>query len=615
MYVGSIFDVQIIDIKKKRVKGKDTSMKKRLFTVLLVTLMTLSFTGCSLATRVAGLAADRINSEAQEEDINPSVDVEPEEIIPDDGKLDETIPEDANQDENTQDTDAQDADAQEVLDSDYIKYSIEHEYEYDDTMIGDDYVYLSCLYYDTINIESPGCDELKKSIDEFNKALVERLDEEYSEIKSWAQMAAEDIHESEYDVHYHMEENLKIVRADSDYFTILGQSSSYSGGAHGYSGYAGYNFDSKTGKELTLDDILEDKETAAYAIAQDILENHEAAEFFAITDYDASEEVAQEQLSNAIYNDYLADGHEYDLNFVLGNNGIHFYFNPYAIAPYASGIIHAMISYDEQAGMINQNLNLARENYIEPMFYGLYGTDTFYADIDNGWYKNVSIGAEYGYSDDYQNSWIEKLVVYVNQEKEDEIKIETEAYGYEFDSYFIANNGRYFIYADLLSDSDYHTLYCFEVTGGEPEYVGLFPGQLLPGSDVSALEIGSRIFLLSSYDGLKRYKIGYDGLPDAIDDYFSIIHIDLPLVSTRDLEVYTVSEDDITKDLKKITCPKGTEFSFKYTGAPTDSTKDWVVFELEDKSLVKIYIDTRDYPFKIDGIPEDDCFEILYYAG
>ena len=595
-------------------------MKRRLFTILLIAVMTFSLTGCGIASIAASVAERGKNSgeqlseepeasETSDEGYDDSQDIEDAENIDNIENTENT--EDV---ENIEDTDDNDAQVEDDENSDVIRYSIEHEYEYDDTTIGEDYVYLSSLNYDTISIESAGYDELKKSIDAFNKDMVENLTTEYADVKSWAAMEAEDIHESEYDAHYHMEESLKVVRADSDYFVILGRNSSYSGGAHGNSGFGGYNFDSKTGKELTLDDILEDKETAAYAIAQNILEEHDAEEFYAI-DYDATEEVAQEQLSNAIYNDYFADGHEYDLTFVLGNNGIHFYFNPYAIAPYAAGIIHAMISYDEQAGMIKQDLNLARENYIESMFYGLYGTDTYNADIDNGWYKNISIAAEYGYSDDYQNSWIEKFILYINQGQEDEVKVETEAYGYGFDSYFIADNGRYFVYTDLLSESDYHTLYCFEVTGGEPKYVGLYPGQLMPGNDISELKICSRINVLSTYGGVKRYKVGYDGLPDAIDDYYTIINIEMPLTSTKELEVYKVSEDDITKDLEKITCPVGTKFTFKYTGGQKGSEQDWAVFELEDKNLVKIYVDTREYPFLIDGTSEYDYFEILYYAS
>ena len=105
----------------------------------------------------------------------------------------------------------------------------------------------------------------------------------------------------------------------------------YEGGAHGISQQLTMNFDEKTGKPITYDDLF--VQGHEYRLREMLLE-----ELKKQTQTNSLEELHEQ--------DYLLTMDIYaPSNFILGNDGITFIYNPYEIAPYAKGNTELTLSY------------------------------------------------------------------------------------------------------------------------------------------------------------------------------------------------------------------------------------------------------------------------------
>jgi len=111
----------------------------------------------------------------------------------------------------------------------------------------------------------------------------------------------------------------------------------YTGGAHGNSNKETVNLDLVNEKELSLRDLFDGSEDYKEILTKEILKqmNNDKDNLFPETlkDFKASD----------------------DLKFYLTDEGIVFYFNPYEVAPYASGIVEYKISYDSLRDVLNKN--------------------------------------------------------------------------------------------------------------------------------------------------------------------------------------------------------------------------------------------------------------------
>lgn len=107
----------------------------------------------------------------------------------------------------------------------------------------------------------------------------------------------------------------------------------YTGGAHGLSTHTLLNIDSRTGREITLNDIFtENFETTLTERLTERLAKDAGA-----TSIDELKEWGYTALSDM----YPTE------NFMLGKDSIIFLYNPYEIAPYSLGHIKVALGYDE----------------------------------------------------------------------------------------------------------------------------------------------------------------------------------------------------------------------------------------------------------------------------
>jgi len=131
------------------------------------------------------------------------------------------------------------------------------------------------------------------------------------------------------------------TRIDSTVLSLYGTNITYTGGSHPTYTCLSANYSLISGDALTLGSILthEDK-TAAL---QDLIIKE--------LDKQAEEKYLQEEYKNVIFNRFSGD-ESFDEQWYFSENGLCFYFAPYEIAPYSSGVIVAEIPYSELVGII-----------------------------------------------------------------------------------------------------------------------------------------------------------------------------------------------------------------------------------------------------------------------
>ncbi len=139
----------------------------------------------------------------------------------------------------------------------------------------------------------------------------------------------------EYYAPYQLRRDAWVSRGDSRVLSIVLSETTYTGGAHGYHCLSGKNFDTVTGKLLSLEDLAEDPQAFLADCA------------------DRLWEVSQDS-EHAVYalGGYFPDYEEYlpglirDGNWYFDDEGIVVIANPYEVAPYAAGLITFTLPYE-----------------------------------------------------------------------------------------------------------------------------------------------------------------------------------------------------------------------------------------------------------------------------
>ena len=177
---------------------------------------------------------------------------------------------------------------------------------------------------------------LAKAIDVMRAEEQEMFEQTVKEFTEWA---AEDERELEY---YNYDEVL-VKRADHQIVSILQSNACFTGGAHGMYGSWGVNFDTESGKELLLSDVVTDMSRIPKLTAESIMEKYQEEGY---EDFSWLEE-SLEQQETELY------------TWTMDEKGITIYFQPYEIASYAMGLLTAEISFADHP-------ELFREKYLQP---------------------------------------------------------------------------------------------------------------------------------------------------------------------------------------------------------------------------------------------------------
>lgn len=432
-----------------------------------------------------------------------------------------------------------------------------------------------------------------------------------------------------------------VRRADRKVLSMLETDFNFGGGVHGNFGYSSRNLDVSTGQEISLGEVIADRDLLSSAIKSELKNKYSDADFFDDMESTIDKEVHEDK----------DDIMEYHPVWTLDPQGITFYFSPYDIGPWAAGSFSVTILYKSGERIFTENyLPEEQEGYICGISLDI--PYSFDVDMDDK-VDHIEVSTERD-EDSYD---ILKISVSLN----DKTLTLDKVYCYEVvPKVVLMPDGRSFLYAWCTGDSDFTNMYIFDLSSGSPVSMGtlaLSEGVLSVGdkaetdkettpddkaetdretapdhkeegskegaaddqdeedyvvyrsilTDPAHMLLASRFDLLSTYSAQKVYYVADSPVPESKDKLYTIIG-ETTLVSTKEIAAQKVDEDG--KESKEmVNIPAGSSLTL----VRTDGEKI-VDARLEDGSLVRFTV-TGTYPQYINGIDINDLFEQVFFAS
>ena len=412
---------------------------------------------------------------------------------------------------------------------------------------------------------------------------------------------------------YESATSILLRRLDDTILSYAKGWNAYLGGAHGSYSEEGHTYDVKTGKELSLTDILPDVSGLNAVLTEKLLEKYDPEEFFNLEDslshYDPELTEYQEG----------TDSSEYAMPYTwwLSPLGIEFYFGEYALTSYASGSQTVVIGYDEyprafaaeyvpkETGSFIYDFNMS--------------TDVFDVTGDG---KPDDLFVDYDY-DGENYDYYSGVSLYLNGQKDSfnkDLWIDRASYK---SHYIRLQDGSQYVYAEGYVFDDHKEFFVFDLNSGSAKAVDRsyldYASYVLKGetdynqnmiTDPDNMEMEELFYILSTFYGRRTYHVGADGMPES-DERYTVENLDIrnTLTSKRELTCDIVDEDGNVISSGE-TIASGETFFLLFTDGET-----YVDARLSDGRIARLHITDTQYPAYVDGVAADECFEELFYVG
>ena len=457
-----------------------------------------------------------------------------------------------------------------------------------------------------LQVDIPGNDAATKKINDWSEADASTFWENAEKTSEYAENDLESMSTvsgmedlGTYSYYYSSFQSYNVMRADSQVISLRSYNNDYAGGVHGDYAYYGTTFDTVTGEELKIQDIVTDMPSFRQQAIKDI------------------DKYLQENYSDGLFEDYqdtveqIWEGED-GFNWYLNESGIMVTFNPYVVGPYAMGAVTVPLPYSSYASFLNPN-------YTTPETIPAGNGELTEETVTKIRTSRLEGGAQVNYGD---------LNVYMDQKNEfgggtltielNEQKEQTEYFDRLCDSQILyLEDGRVFVLLVADHASDDYELFLYEVTDGKLKMTdqqdNLFIGDgsvLAGGRKNGMLMLKKNVNVFGSYQCSMTYSIGDDGklVPD--EEFFQV-----------DIDNYPYSVLTVTREFPvsvnggQTTLQTGTQI--RITGT---NDAGIALFETTDGKVTgEIHYtdpdnDTEFY-HKINGVTEDQYFESIPYAG
>lgn len=525
-------------------------MKKRFFALLLCLLTLLTFTACTSFEKEEEGTSPAETASAKPDAPTPLSNVRPISIITGRGELSPVF-------------------------SDSYKTLVEASYP------------IMHLYYG----DEENFSELSAALD---KRVADARENQVDFIETNKEDALQrDADNPEYFGGFSSENEVLVKRADSLVTSLLFSGYSFTGGAHGNYYLHGESYDSKTGKELTISDVVKDTDALAPAISEQLDIFWSDVEFF---------EDFEETLQNSE-----------ELSWTIDYNGITFYFSPYTLAPYAAGTQTVTLSNEEYPDILKDEYKNA------PASYGLQlSTDIpFYYDVTgDGKIDEITF-----YHSEVFGTSESLFTICVN-----DVPYTEEYQFFNCEAHFVhTKDGKNYIYIEVSIENDYRYFMCYsisdtvekldEVKGGlrqvfhENEECHVMKDVLTNPDSFYLQRITQH---LSTASGHRKYSIDKNGIPVPSDPMYVFYEegcIELTLL--QDLEADIYDEGNNTVNGKK-TLKEGDKVMYCATDC-----EEYALLRTADGTMVRVESahDGDSYRFIVNGIKLEELFDGLFFAG
>ena len=381
-----------------------------------------------------------------------------------------------------------------------------------------------------------------------------------------------------------------VQRADSYIISMRCNQSVDTGSIHPMSVVSGFNISTKTGDVISLSDVVTDPGQLREMVKQELAEKYSDCLF---------------EEWETLYEETETDALEWTIDY----DGLTFYFSPYALSYYAAGVLTADIDFEEEP-------TLFRADYMAAPAQGSASAVSFHSFTElggaNGTKDTLLVGQ---YKED-----MEEYCLWLEIEKNGENILEYGIYAYEYKAYLVTVEEKHYLFVEATNDNDYQTLYVFDLSVDritEPMVqmnAGFATVKIEAESDSYGEEIfnnpgeirlSSRMDMFRTMSGTRSYS--FDAKAGTLvpkTDFYTLDETMSPLISKVPLEVTVVGDNT------KTTVPAGTEFVLLRTDNET-----YAEFRLPDGLECRVNVDTTGWSHMINGVPEEECFDGIGYAG
>lgn len=294
---------------------------------------------------------------------------------------------------------------------------------------------------------------------------------------------------SKFDVH--------VRRADNIVLSVLTDSYFDNGMNGGSRSFWGGNYDTQTGKELFLPDVVTDIDEFAKAVE---------TELFSTVGADI---LYRNDIIKEYFEMYGADGTHWTLDY----NGVTMYFDEGEIADSGFGAMNVTVTFAEYPELFNEKYTYVPKAYI----VGLPMKSTFYTDLDGDEScEELTLSDSY----DAEFDWCATLDIHTA-----EVSYVESFWAYGCEPYYIkATNGKHYIYLFIEMETQMN-LYVYEITNNTISKVG--EAALVPyyNDGISAVltdpnSMHFDIFSDEAGGGVSEdndlFSIGADGMPTQV---------------------------------------------------------------------------------------------------
>lgn len=464
-------------------------------------------------------------------------------------------------------------------------------------------------------------DEEAAAYPELNQALTL----EYDTLKKSTQEDLNNLKESAEEMVEYMQgdDNMQLIaeyapyvlRADENVVSYEQFYDDYYGGAHGYHSYAGFNFDTKTGKKLDLYDVITGEESVKAGIIQE-LKNKYASEDGLV------ENNTPEEDADAFFEYVDSKDQSGAVAWSLGADRLNIYYNPYNIGSWALGIVSVSLPFEKYPDAVKEEYKMGTSDYAVKI--GIYAD--YSADIYNdGSFSDVSVYPDG--TDDYANSALRIQI----QDENGQVtsRVFDDMYYFTMEAYYVKTGNRHFLHVFTHSENDWTADNVYEITNGQIRDLGYVEGtpaliryeynynedslftnseDVAAYNDPGALYLEKTMNAFSTYSGSRHYHVGSSGLLESSDPY---VAGPAEIVVTVK-KALTIKKTDASgrENGKTEVIPVGTKLYFYMT-----DNESYVILRYDGDQYGKVSMYNSDWPQKINGEELESVLDGLIFAG
>lgn len=464
-------------------------------------------------------------------------------------------------------------------------------------------------------------DEEAAAYPELNQALTL----EYDTLKKSTQEDLNNLKESAEEMVEYMQgdDNMQLIaeyapyvlRADENVVSYEQFYDDYYGGTHGYHSYAGFTFDTKTGKKLDLYDVITGEESVKAGIIQE-LKNKYASEDGLV------ENNTPEEDADAFFEYVDSKDQSGAVAWSLGADRLNIYYNPYNIGSWALGIVSVSLPFEKYPDVVKEEYKMGPSDYsVKIGIYADYSADIY----NDGSFSDVSVYPDG--TDDYANSALRIQI----QDENGQVtsRVFDDMYYFTMEAYYVKTGNRHFLHVFTHSENDWTADNVYEITNGQIRDLGYVEGtpaliryeynynedslftnseDVAAYNDPGALYLEKTMNAFSTYSGSRHYHVGSSGLLESSDPY---VAGPAEIVVTVK-KALTVKKTDASgrENGKTEVIPVGTKLYFYMT-----DNESYVILRYDGDQYGKVSMYNSDWPQKINGEELESVLDGLIFAG